>query len=285
MKKIVVSFLCVIYLLFSCFGCSREKQLSTFEITFIDVGQGDAALVECDKHYMLIDGGDDNEKSVSAVKAALEEVPKLDILAMSHLHDDHIGGLNKALEGIEVKKAISNATESGADKFIYLKNRLRDCGTKIEVPKEGKIYKLGRAKVKVVDNQNENHNDSLVLLITYGKTRFLFTGDIEHKAQKRIANKYFNDRDEAFKIDLMKIPHHGGQKNNNQTEILSTFLRTFSPDKAIISVGENNKYNHPCPEAIRKIEQANAEVYRTDIHGNIHVVSNGEKVNVTPSNR
>ena len=217
-------------------SCGKESPTSSFSIQFIDVGQGDSALVECDGHYMLIDGGDVN--AGDKVYDILEEkgIQELDILAVSHLHADHIGGLIKALTyASTIDLTISNDTYSDKEIFRKFEHELSINGSKITVPEVGTKYELGSAIVEVIDICSDTANDSLVLLITYGDTQFLFTGDIEDASQTRISDKYENELDKAYDIDLIKMPHHG-----SYTGTLYRFLRTFMPEYAVISVGAGN---------------------------------------------
>ena len=267
---LLVSFLLLV-------ACTKSNN-STFSITFIDVEQGDAALVECDKHYMLIDGGSESKgKNVLNILKE-KEIQKLDILAISHLHEDHYGGLISALGyATSIKKTICNTDVSKTSRFTEFEHQLSINGSKISIPHAGDKFKLGSATVEVVDVSAVDENDSLVLLITYGKTKFLFTGDIGEKQQKNIAEKYANSSDTAYHIDLMKMPHHGADSHT-----LYQFLRTFMPEYAIISVGKN-QYGHPDKNTISKLEQANAKIYRTDVDGNIIVKSNGKDLSIKSS--
>ena len=115
-------------------------------------------------------------------------------------------------------------------------------------------------------------------MITYGKTKFLFTGDIEGDAQTRISDRYENEKDEAYKIDLIKMPHHGSSSSK-----LYRFIRTFMPDYAVISVGAGNIYEHPDVETLDLLEQANVMVYRTDQKGDIIVESDGKQLQINTS--
>lgn len=126
----------------------------------------------------------------------------------------------------------------------------------------------------------EQDNDSLVLLITYGNTKFLFTGDIVDTAQTRISEKYQNDSDKPYKIDLIKMPHHG-----SYTGTLYRFMRTFMPDYAIISVGTGNTYGHPDSKTMDLLNSKTwkPKVYRTDLNGDIVVKSNGKELSVKSS--
>lgn len=131
--------------------------------------------------------------------------------------------------------------------------------------------------VEVIDVCADEDNDSLVLLITYGNTKFLFTGDIEDAAQTRISDRYQSESDEPYKIDLIKMPHHG-----SYTGTLYRFLRTFMPDYAVISVGAGNSYGHPRRETLDLLDSKTWKpmLYRTDQNGDIFVKSNGKELTV-----
>lgn len=278
MKKRLSALLLLFAMLLCLCSCSKD---STFSIHFIDVGQGDAALVECDGHYMLIDGG--NKSAGDRVYDVLKEndIQHLDILAISHLHEDHFGGLIKALTyASSIDQTICVSEASDLRSFGELQHQLSINGSHITVPSAGDKYGLGSAVVEVVDVGGDEVNDSLVMLITYGKTTFLFTGDIEGTAQTRISDKYQNDADDPFKVDLVEIPHHGAYSNE-----LYRFLRTFMPDYTVISVGANNNHHHPRQETLDLLNSKTWKpaVFRTDKDGDIIVKSNGRKISVETS--
>ena len=306
-SRLVVLFIIILLCLCSCTkpggtGGSKPGPSSTFKIQFIDVGQGDSALVECDGHYMLIDGGD--KKHGENVYNALEDeqVRHLDILAVSHFHTDHYAGLISALANVsKIDLAISNtdsyengvgidedAEEEDPKKerslFADFTHELSSSGASLKVPHNGDKYELGSAIVEVIDVSDDQNNDSLVLLVTYGKTNFLFTGDIEDNAQKRIYEQY-QDKDgddKGYKLDLIKVPHHG-----SYTGSLYAFFRTFNPDYVVISVGQGNRYGHPDRETMDLFTNPKSDwqpkVYRTDHDGNITVKSDGKTLSVTSS--
>lgn len=278
MKKRLLAFLLLLVTLLCLCSCSKQEADSTFSIHFIDVGQGDAALIECDGHYMLIDGGDTT--AGEKVYEVLEEqkIQHLDILAVSHLHADHYGGLIKALTyASAIDLTICNSEYSDTDIFRKFEHELEINGAKITVPANGDKYELGSATVEVIDVCADEDNDSLVLLITYGNTKFLFTGDIEDAAQTRISDRYQSESDEPYKIDLIKMPHHG-----SYTGTLYRFLRTFMPDYAVISVGAGNSYGHPRRETLDLLDSKTWKpmLYRTDQNGDIFVKSNGKELTV-----
>ena len=273
MKKLFCILLCVFVLLL-CSSCSLFAQkTSSFSIEFIDVGQGDAAIVECDGHYMLIDGGDTvaGEKVYNALEK--NGIQKLDILAISHLHSDHIGGLTKALTyASSIKMTISNSEATDSKVFRDFEHQLGINDATIRVPKVGDKYSLGSAEVRVLDVSDVEDNDSLVLLITYGKTTFLFTGDIGKNAQRRLVNA----DEKNYDISLMKMPHHGG-------DTTIAFLNKFKPENAIISVGKGNNYGHPYKETLEMLKQADTKIFRTDQDGDIIVRSDGKRLTIKSS--
>lgn len=288
MRKKILALILIVFTMLCLCSCSSKKS-STFSILFIDVGQGDAALIECDGRYMLIDGGD--LTAGDRVYNVLEEkgIQHLDILVMSHLHADHIGGLVKALTyASRIDTTLCNTDFAKTETFRKVEHELGINEAKILIPHVGEKFTLGSAEIEVVDVASEEDNDSLVILITYGKTRFLFTGDIEETAQKRIAEKYANESDEPYNIDLIKMPHHGSDKSednnfDDSTGSLYVFLRTFMPKYAVISVGEGNKYGHPGERTLSELNDLEAKIYRTDIDGDIVVKSDGKELSITTS--
>ena len=298
MKTKVYSILLIVVLVLSLCSCGSVGSGSSFSIRFIDVGQGDAALIECDGHHMLIDGGD--KKHGENVYRALEQeqIRRLDILVISHFHEDHYAGISDGIKNVTtIDLVLSNEDTylngKGEDENVFFEDSKEEedvfadfnhaismAGVnKITIPEQGAKYNLGSAVVEVVDVTRGKNNDSLVLLITYGNTRFLFTGDIEDNAQKRITDKYANESDKEFKIDLIKMPHHG-----SYTGTLYNFFRTFMPDYVVISVGANNRYGHPDQETLDMMSNKksgwNPKVFRTDQNGDIIVSSDGKEISV-----
>lgn len=265
-------------LLVSCESGSSSGSLTEeadFSITFIDVGQGDAALVSCDGHYMLIDGGPTGAGDDVRNVLMDNNVTKLDYLIISHMHKDHIGGLKKALSYVSmVGKTLSVEGEDDSDEYYdFHVELLADGCNSIDVPKEGERFSLGKATIDViaVGDPSVNKNDSLVVLITYKKTTFLFTGDMQYPMEGKICDKYSDN----FPITLLKVAHHGAEESTE-----GRFLSATMPRYAVISVGAGNRYGHPTEKVISALEQANVEIFRTDQNGNITVLSDGKKLSI-----
>ncbi len=243
---------------------------STFSIQFIDVGQADAALVECDGQYMLIDGGNksDSDKMYTVLKE--NEITHLDMIVGTHAHEDHIGGIPGALNYATVDKVLCPVTSFDSDAFSDFKKYSEEKGKEFIIPKVGENYTLGTAKIEIlgVNEGNEVNDTSIVLKINYGETSFLFTGDAEKATEEAILANGGN-----LSATVLKVGHHG-----SETAATDAFIREVAPEYAVISVGDSNVYGHPSEEVLNRLKALDVTVYRTDLHGDIMCTSDGEKV-------
>ena len=247
---------------------------STFNIRFIDVGQADAALVECDGHYMLIDGGNkgDSSKMYSILRSVA--VPKLDIVVATHAHEDHVGGLPGALNYCSADLTLCPVTAHDSEAFNDFVKYANKNGGGITVPSVGDTYSLGSASVEILGlnaNSGDVNDSSIILMITYGSTRFLFTGDAERAAEQAVL-----DSGAALAADVLKVGHHGSKDSTTYP-----FLREIMPKYAVISVGDDNTYGHPTDSALSRLRDAGVKVYRTDMQGDIYASSDGKGVTLS----
>lgn len=164
---------------------------SSFSIHYIDVGQADAALVECDGHYMLIDGGNKADSNVIYSVLRNNDVPKLDIVVGTHAHEDHIGGLPGAFNYTTSDITLCPTTNYDSDAFSDFKKYADKSGGGITVPSVGDAYTLGSSTVTIlgVNDGNDTNDTSIVLKITYGSTAYIFTGDAERETEQAILNR------------------------------------------------------------------------------------------------
>lgn len=251
-------------------SASIPPEGSTFQIQFIDVGQADAALISCDNHYMLIDGGnrDDSSRIYSVLQAA--GINHLDIVVGSHAHEDHIGGLPGAFHAADADLVLSPVTEYDSKVFETFKSKAAEKGSGLTVPPAGSTYALGSATVKILGlNGGDDTNDtSIILRITYGETSFLFTGDAEYDGEHAVL-----DSGADLSATVLKVGHHG-----SDTSTCYSFLRAVMPQYAVISAGAGNSYGHPADDVLSKLRDAGVEVFRTDLQGDIFCYSDGKTV-------
>lgn len=245
-----------------------------FSITFLDVGQGDAAIVSCDGHHMIVDGGPPDASQLMYTYCRDNGIESVDYLVATHSDTDHAGGISGALQVVNVGRAFCSTAHSDKKAFQSMERYLGAQDVTIEVPQVGETLELGRASVQVVGlGYTSDSNDSIVLRITYGSTSFLLAGDASEDEERAIV-----DSGIGIESDLLKVAHHGSAGSS-----CYRFLRAVNPQVAVISVGAGNSYGHPTEAALSRLRDCDATVYRTDMQGDVVVTSDGANVTVTPS--
>ena len=244
---------------------------SSFAVHFIDVGQADCALVACDGAYMLIDGGnaEDSDLVFSYLKA--HGVDHLEYLVATHPHEDHIGGLSGAAYAATVGTALSPVTTGDTKVFRNLVKSLANQNVTLTVPSPGDTFQLGSARVEILGplkDYEETNDTSIVLSVDYGSTTFLFTGDMETPAETDLVEAGVD-----LSATVLKVGHHGSSSSTGYR-----FLREVMPLYAVISVGKDNSYGHPTEAVLSRLEDAQVQIYRTDVHGTVIAESDGESV-------
>ena len=245
-----------------------------FSVYFIDVGQGDSALVVCDGAAMLIDGGNPSDSDLIYTFLKDHGVTHLEYIAATHAHSDHIGGLAGALNYATVGTAFCPVTEYDSRAFDNFVKYLGEQDKAVTVPSHGDKFQLGGADVLVVGpirSSNEPNNTSIVLKITYGQTSFLFTGDAERPEEADILEAGYD-----LRSTVLKVGHHG-----SDTATTYPFLREIMPQYALISCGKDNSYGHPHDNALSRLRDADVTLFRTDLQGTITCTSDGKTVSFT----
>lgn len=247
------------------------SESGSFTIHFIDVGQADSALVTCDGHSMLIDGGNADDSNLVYSVLQRETDGHLDYVVGTHAHEDHIGGLSGAFEADTADVTFCPVTEYDSKAFRNFKTRADERGGGITIPAVGDTFTLGEATVTVVAVNSvpeDTNNTSIVIRIVYGDTSFLFTGDAEQETEEKIL-----ESDQDIESTVLKVGHHGSSTSTSQA-----FLDAVSPTYAVISCGKDNSYGHPHSETLAKLASAGVEVFRTDELGDIYCTSDGSEV-------
>ena len=247
----------------------EQKELLT--VTFLDVGQGDAAVLQCGGQTMMIDGGKAKASSYIYSWLKKNQISYLDVMVATHTDADHIGGLSGALNYAKVGTAYCPVTSGTTKTFQSFVRYLKKQGKSITVPKAGDEFFLGGAQVRILgptDPQAEGNNSSIVLKVTFGDTSFLFTGDAEREEEQELLESGYD-----LESTVLKVGHHG-----SDTSTSYLFLRTVNPQYAVISVGADNTYGHPTEAVLSRLRDADVKTYRTDLQGTITAVSDGKKV-------
>lgn len=243
---------------------------SSFWVEFVDVGQGDSALIQCDGHYLMIDGGPSDASSIVYTILKNKGISYIDYMIATHPDADHIGGLSGALNYAKVGKCYSPVTSHDTKTFSSLLKYLGKQNVSLTVPKAGEAFNLGGALVELVGpiySSSDTNNNSIVVKITYGKNSFIFMGDAEEEEESSIlaARKDLN-------CDVIKIGHHGSSSSTS-----NALLQKVNPTYAVISVGKNS-YGHPTANTLNKLIKSDITIYRTDLQGDIICTSDGKSI-------
>ena len=247
-------------------------QAGTLTVTWLDVGQGDAAVIQCGGQSMLIDGGKPEKSSYIYSWLQQHGLSYLDVIVATHVDADHIGGLSGALNYASVGTAYCPVTTGTTETFQSFVKYLAQRGKQITVPTAGETFALGGAQVQILGplHRAEDSNDnSIVLKVSFGATSFLFTGDAERAEEQDLLNAGVN-----LQSTVLKVGHHG-----SDTSTSYPFLRAVAPQYAVISVGAGNSYGHPTEAVLSRLRDAGVTTFRTDMQGEITAVSDGQTIN------
>ena len=253
-------------------GNTGIAQAGTLTVTWLDVGQGDAAVIQCGGQSMLIDGGKPEKSSYIYAWLQQHGLSYLDVIVATHVDADHIGGLSGALNYASVGTAYCPETTGTTEKFQSFVKYLAQRGKQITVPTAGETFALGGAQIQILGplHRAEDSNDnSIVLKVSFGATSFLFTGDAERAEEQDLLNSGVN-----LQSTVLKVGHHG-----SDTSTSYPFLRAVAPQYAVISVGAGNSYGHPTEAVLSRLRDAGVTTFRTDMQGEITAVSDGQTIN------
>lgn len=263
------------------------------EMTAIDVGQGDSILVVFpDGKRMLMDGGGipafggrarsqlDIGEDVVAPYLWGRSIRTVDVVAVSHAHDDHIGGLPALVHDFHPRELWTGATPA-SPLWDKLRERARQDGVRLK-PLEAPVrFHFGGAEIQVLapisgylPMDTPKNNDSLVLRIRYGQHAFLLSGDAERPIEQRMLSE--NGVEPA---DILKVAHHG-----SRTSSTSEFLDAVNPIFAVISVGEGNSYGLPNRDVLDRLARRGTGVLRTDLDGLVSIRTDGRRIFVETNN-
>lgn len=258
-------------------------------VSFLDIGQGDAILIETPSgKEILVDGGPTD----AILERLAHELPffdrDIDVIVATHPDADHVTGLIPALEHYDVKRVVTSPRVGGTGIFEDLDKHINNeylldgkVGTVVHVAQTGDVIDFGDGVTAKILYPSANYNTSIgdtndasvSMVITYGDESFLLTGDLPttHEGEL-IANGLPNN------ITVYKAGHHGSKYSSGEQ-----LLSYIHPEYAVISAGKDNKYGHPNPETLERLQKSSKEILSTIDRGTITFVTDGKTMEVKTS--
>jgi competence protein ComEC len=261
------------------------------KLYFIDVGQGDCSVIKTPGHKtIVVDGGGsadwqknsyDIGKQVTFPALLHIGVWQVDTVIVSHIHDDHLGGVLSILESFKVRQVILPATDSyGQGEFTSQNlDKLKSICASKNIPllylQKGNSIVTDNVKFRVLapekpyiqNTDSDVNNNSLVFKLTYKGFDALFTGDIQQEAEQRLLTK-------DIQCDVLKVAHHGSPYSS-----MDSFVEQADPELSVISVGKNN-YGHPSKDVLERLKKVDSLIYRTDTQGAVMLSAAGKKIKI-----
>jgi len=247
------------------------------EVNYINVtdhdGIGDSILIRSSEGKVaLIDGGFPNSGACKYLES--KNIDFIDLMVLSHPHDDHAGGLIEIMQKIPADKLVINGQAIQSPIYDSFEDEVKETGYHPIVAKAGDTLPFGSFKFQVLSppriNPKVQNDNSLVLRLAVGKVIFLFTGDIT-----KLQETWLIDNQAPLKSDILKIPHHGAADS-----ALPAFILQVHPAIAIYSAGTGNSYNFPEQFTLNTLKSVGAKIYGTNVNGTITVTTDGNTYTV-----
>jgi competence protein ComEC len=244
-------------------------------VEFLDVGQGDSILITlATGEVMLIDTGTDSADVLSMLQK--RGVEKIDVMILTHMHEDHIGGADEIINEIDTDILYMPQIGYNSQAYQNLENAVNQSDIKVKYTFAGDYFVLGNATVEILSPMvemtayEEQNNFSVVAMVSYGDIDYLMTGDAEMLNEEQMINSGC-----SLDAEVLKVGHHGSRYSSSYQ-----FLEAVSPEYAIISCGEDNQYGHPHQETIEMLESFEIKTFITQEQGTITIGTDGENIEV-----
>ena len=253
-------------------------------IDFVAVGQGDAALVTSPTgQTVLIDGGPREAGPALAAALRSRHVTAIDLVLLTHRHEDHLGGLLPVIRGFTVRMFMDAPFRHDSAVYQELLDALDARHVAVRQAERNRTIDIGGGATitlltppdpPINHSRSDVNANSVVVRLDYGHAGVLFAADAEPQTERWLLAS-----GARLPAQVLKVAHHGGRYSST-----ARFLNAVAPQAAVISVGVVNEYGHPTPEAIGRLERAHAQVYRTDRDGTVTVETDGTRIQVTTAN-
>ena len=300
MKKNIYKYLlllgALVVALLSLLGCGKELSQSnvnaakteisqslqaptgTMKVHVLDIGQGDAILLQIGDRFSMIDTGDIEHRPQIVALLKKYGVKELENVILTHPHADHIGGFYAIAKAIPIKHVYDNGIDIDSGTYrTYLKT-IETKQIHRETLHKGDWLDLGNGAYFEVyapwsgdvmtDKKGEVHqnNNSIVGKLTFGKFSMLMTGDAEKEEEARL----IKEQNTKMSSKILKVGHHGSNGSSQKD-----FIRSVRPEAAVISAGLHNSYGHPGEKAMARLLEEHVDIYRTDTMGTVTIRTNG----------
>lgn len=243
------------------------------QLHYIAVGEGDCILLKEGETAVLIDGGKRSSGIISYLQKCIDGT--LEAMIATHTYNDHIGGLIPVLDAFKVERIYLNGDTSTTQIYSEFMHKANAEGADVKVARRGDHIVLSNLAFDVLNPSEpltqDTNNNSIVLMLNYGKLGFLFTGDAGKEAEASMISAGVLKR-----AQIIKVSHHG-----SRTASSPAFLGIVRPEVAIYMADGNNKCGHPYPQTVSTLQNFGAKVYGTDTCGTITVTTNGDTYTVT----
>ena len=244
-------------------------------VHFIDVGQGDAVLVQTAGHNVLIDGGDNHMGERLANYLRSHGVYQLSYIIATHPHADHIGGLITVLNEFYVGTVIMPDRVHTTRTFERFLDAVESNGARVQKPVLGNTFYAGDAVFTILIPTSYRarslNDDSVGVRLVFGGHSFIFTGDAEAAWENELVQS-----GHTLYSNVLHVGHHGSTTSTTQS-----FLESVAPQFAVISVGAGNGFGHPHGAVVNRLQDFGARIYRTDLHGNIVFTTDGVTLDIS----